>query len=271
MPAQTLPAQAVRTQAVRAKDYAWAMKSNAFALRVETSAACLLCAGVWIVGCSESGPAPKPPTANTKVNPSARAPQGPASTATSAAGTASATNPSATPTATPRADAAAQKISSSTSDAKIIEVAGLVMPKPVTWQWQSPTVQFRALQYSVPTTTPGISDAELVVSVFAAGDGGPLDMNVKRWISQFRQEDGSEATAKIEDRTISEIPVKLIELAGRYQGMGQAAARPGMMQLGAIIQAPGRTIFIRIIGQSETVETARKDFEAMINGIRSSE
>lgn len=153
----------------------------------------------------------------------------------------------------------------------MIEVAGLVLPKPVTWEWQSPTVQFRALQYSVPTTTPGISDAELVISVFAAGDGGPLDMNVKRWISQFRQEDGSEATAKIEDRTISEIPVKLIELAGRYQGMGQAAARPGMMQLGAIIQAPGRTIFIRIIGQKETVETARKDFEAMINGIRSSE
>ncbi|NDG64543.1 MAG: hypothetical protein EBY29_13930 [Planctomycetes bacterium] len=80
----------------RAKDYAWAMKSNAFALRVGTSAACLLCGGVWIVGCSESGPAPKPPTANTKVNPSARAPQGQASAATSAAGTASSTNPSAT-------------------------------------------------------------------------------------------------------------------------------------------------------------------------------
>ena len=258
-------------QAVRAKYYAWAMKSNAFALRVGTSAACVLCAGVWIVGCSESGPAPKPPTANTKVNPSARAPQGQASAATSAAGTASATNPSAAPTATPRADAAAQKISSSTSDAKIIEVAGLVMPKPVTWQWQSPTVQFRALQYSVPTTTPGISDAELVISVFAAGDGGPIDMNVKRWVSQFRDEDGDEAKAKIEDRTINGIPVKLLELAGRYQGMGQAAPRPGMMQLGAIIQAPGRTVFVRLVGQLETVEGARKEFEALVNGVRASE
>ncbi len=145
------------------------------------------------------------------------------------------------------------------------------MPKPVTWQWQSPTVQFRALQYSVPTSTPGISDAELVISVFAAGDGGPLDMNVKRWVSQFRQEDGSEAAAKIEDRTISGIPVKLIELAGKYQGMGQAAPRSGMMQLGAIIQAPGRTVFIRLVGQSQTVEGARKEFEALINGVRPSE
>ena len=274
-----MPAQTVPVQAVRAKDYAWAMKSNAFALRVGTPVVCVLCAGVWIVGCSDSAPTPKPPTAITQVAPSARAPQGQASGATSAAGTASATNPSAapsatasaTPTATPRADAAAQKISSSTSDAKIIEVAGLVMPKPVTWQWQSPTVQFRALQYSVPTTTPGISDAELVISVFAAGDGGPIDMNVKRWVSQFRDEDGDEAKAKIEDRTINGIPVKLLELAGRYQGMGQAAPRPGMMQLGAIIQAPGRTVFVRLVGQLETVEGARKEFEALVNGVRASE
>ena len=248
------------------------MKSNAFALRVGTSVTCLVCAGVWIVGCSDSAPTPKPPTAITQVAPSARAPQvqtPAASSASPAAGTASA--PSATSSATPRADAAAQKISSSTSDAKIIEVAGLVMPKPVTWQWQSPTVQFRALQYSVPTTTPGISDAELVISVFAAGDGGPIDMNVKRWVSQFRDEDGDEAKAKIEDRTINGIPVKLLELAGRYQGMGQAAPRPGMMQLGAIIQAPGRTVFVRLVGQSETVEGARKEFEALVNGVRASE
>ena len=80
-----------------------------------------------------------------------------------------------------------------------------------------------------------------------------------------------EAKAKIEDRTINGIPVKLLELAGRYQGMGQAAPRPGMMQLGAIIQAPGRTVFVRLVGQLETVEGARKEFEALVNGVRASE
>lgn len=142
------------------------------------------------------------------------------------------------------------------------------MPKPVTWQWQSPNVQFRALQYSVPAKGAGSGDAELIFSVFASGDGGPLDMNVKRWVSQFRNADGSEATAKIVDRTINAIPVKMIELAGSYQGMGQAAPRGGMMQLSAIVQAPGRTVFIRLVGQAETVESWRGEFDTMVNGIR---
>ncbi len=158
------------------------------------------------------------------------------------------------------------KVSSAESDAKIVEIAGFVMPKPATWQWQTPSMQFRALQYSVP----GVGEsgaAEVVFSVFAAGDGGPIDMNIKRWVGQFRNDDGSEAAAKIEDRTIAGLPVKWIELAGRYQGMGQAAPRPDMMQLGAILQAPDRTIFIRLVGSRATVEAARKDFEAMVAGV----
>jgi len=245
--------------------------------RVMKSLSTLILASVWIVGCAESGPAPRPPTP-VKSSSSARAPQDDSlarsaaattphkSTDASAASDAAA--PSSSPLTTPRADAAAQTMSTAQSDANQIEVAGLVMPKPVTWQWQAPTVQFRALQYSVPTKAAGSSDAELILSVFASGDGGPLDMNVKRWISQFRNEDGSEATAIIVDRTINDIPVKLIELRGSYQGMGQAAPRGGMLQLSAIVQAPGRTVFIRLIGQSQTVESWRAEFDALVNGIR---
>lgn len=142
------------------------------------------------------------------------------------------------------------------------------MQKPVVWTWQAPTVQFRALQYSVPSSDPAGGAAELIFSVFAAGDGGPIDANVKRWVSQFRTQDGDEVEAKIQDKVVGEIPVKLIELAGHYQGMGQAAPRPGMMQLGAIIQLPQSTVFVRIIGPEVTVEAARGDFDAMIASVR---
>ncbi len=128
-------------------------------------------------------------------------------------------------------------------------------------------MQFRALQYSVPGIGESSGAAEVVFSVFAAGDGGPIDMNIKRWVGQFRNDDDSEATAKIEDRTVAGMQVKWIELAGRYQGMGQAAPRPGMMQLGAILQAPDRTVFIRLVGPAATVEAARSDFQAMIDGV----
>ncbi len=251
------------------------MKSAALSLLIVASLTAL-------TGCGDSTGAPKPPVPVVKGSSDARAPQ-PDSSAQSAAtaqptakqqtpsrptGIAStAQTPKASSARTPNSDAAAQTVSSAESDGKIVEIAGFVMPKPVTWQWQSPTMQFRALQYSVPGIGESSGAAEVVFSVFAAGDGGPIDMNIKRWVGQFRNDDDSEATAKIEDRTVAGMQVKWIELAGRYQGMGQAAPRPGMMQLGAILQAPDRTVFIRLVGPAATVEAARSDFQAMIDGV----
>ncbi len=200
------------------------------------------------VGC-ERAPAPKPPT---PIVPSARNPRSPQGSEAPPVGSVG----------------GSVRVSSATSDPKLIEIGGLVMPKPVTWQWQAPTVQFRALQYAVPTKAEGASDAELVFSVFAAGDGGPMDANVKRWISQFRAEDGSAAEAIISDSTVNGIAVKTIELAGLYQGMGQAAPRPGIRQLGAILRTAQGTVFIRLVGPDATVESWRRDFDAMIAGVR---
>jgi len=253
-------------------------------------AACAVaaCTVLMFSGGCERAPAPKPPT---PISPSAknpRAPQGgatlpsaaPTSAAPTSAAPTSAAPTSAEPTNAAQASAGEQgtpkgapatpvvRVSSATSDAKVIEVSGLVMPKPVAWQWQAPTVQFRALQYAVPAKAAGTSDAELVFSVFAAGDGGPMDMNVKRWISQFRAEDGSPAEAIIADSTVNGIAVKTIELAGLYQGMGQAAPRPGIRQLGAILRTADGTVFIRLVGPDATVESWRSEFDAMIAGVR---
>ena len=74
-----------------------------------------------------------------------------------------------------------------------IEVGGLTMPKPVTWVWTVPSMQFRALQYAVPAEGVNSPAAELVFSVFPAGDGGPVDANLERWAGQFR--DGANAAA----------------------------------------------------------------------------
>jgi hypothetical protein len=51
-------------------------------------------------------------------------------------------------------------------------------------------------------------------------------------------------------------------------GMGAAAPRPGYMQLGAIVQAPGRNVFIKLVGPQATVESNRAAFEAMVAGMK---
>jgi hypothetical protein len=62
--------------------------------------------------------------------------------------------------------------------------------------------------------------------------------------------------------------VHLIESVGAYMGMGAAAPRPGYMQLGAIVEAPGRNVFMKIVGPQATVESNRAAFEAMLAGMK---
>ena len=160
-------------------------------------------------------------------------------------------------------------VSTATDDAALARVGGLSFPKPAAWVWTQPSMQFRALQYAVPAPAgAGAGAAELVFSVFAAGDGGPIEPNVQRWIGQFRGEDGAAAPAQRSERTIAGMPVILLELAGAYQGMGAAAPRPGMKQLGAVIQAPDRTVYVRLVGPAATVDAAKDAFTAMMDGMR---
>jgi hypothetical protein len=158
-------------------------------------------------------------------------------------------------------------VSGPDGDQTKIEVGGLTMPKPVTWVWTAPAMQFRALQYAVPAIGANAPAAELVFSVFPAGDGGPVEANLDRWANQFRAGEQA-APSKRSESTVNGMKVWRIESAGDYMGMGAAAPRPGYLQLGAIVQAPGRSVFVKLVGPQATVESNRAAFEAMVAGMR---
>lgn len=158
-------------------------------------------------------------------------------------------------------------VSGPEGDQTVIEVGGLIMPKPITWVWTQPTMQFRALQYAVPAIGVNSPAAELVFSVFTGGEGGPVGANIDRWANQFREGDAA-AASKRSEREIAGMKVHLVESAGAYMGMGAAAPRPGYMQLGAIVEAPGRNVFAKIVGPQATVESNRAAFESMLAGMK---
>ena len=204
-------------------------------------------------------------------------PKGPSPIAPRAAG---ATAPTA-PTAPTQAQAAAAAggvpggdaqaggfaVSGPDDDQMVIRVGGLVMPKPVSWVWTKPSMQFRALQYAVPAQGVNAPAAELVFSVFAGTDGGPVDANLDRWAMQFREGQGA-AESKRSESQVNGMKVWRIESVGAYMGMGAAAPRPGYMQLGAIAEAPGRKVFMKLVGPQATVESNRAAFEAMVAGAK---
>ena len=217
-------------------------------------------------GC-EKAPAPKGPTP-VAAKPVTAAP-GAATTAPVASSNAPAVSAPVAPAAAAagaQTQAGGYSVSGPDGDQTKIEVGGLTMPKPVTWVWTVPSMQFRALQYAVPALGVNAPAAELVFSVFPAGDGGPVDANLDRWANQFRS-GAAAAESKRSQATVNGMQVSRVESMGDYMGMGAAAPRPGYMQLGAIVQAPGRTVFMKVVGPQATVESNRAAFEAMIAGM----
>lgn len=152
-------------------------------------------------------------------------------------------------------------------DPTIVKIGGLHSRKPASWTWQQPTMQFRRLQYAVP----GRGDAgaaELVFSVFIGTEGGPTELNVERWNRQFLDEQGEPTSPVRREELETTMPTLLVEHQGDYLEMGAAAPRTRHRQLAAVIQAPGRRIFVRLVGPDATVDANRGAFLDMIGIFR---
>ena len=130
-------------------------------------------------------------------------------------------------------------------------------------------MQFRTLQYQVcnPGTGKVAPCADLIVSVFKLGDGGSVDANIGRWKNQFQNADGSPAQPTRSQRVVAGASVTRVDLKGAWKGMGMGEAQNNSEQLAAAIELPQETIYIRMVGPESTVEAARKDFEAMVDGL----
>jgi len=211
-----------------------------------------------LASCGER-PAPRPPAPIVPTD----AASTPASTPAAAPAPAAST-PSAAAAA--GVDPSKWRTSTSADDPAVIEVAGFRAPKPAAWIWTKPSMQFRTLQYTVPGGADSTLSGELIVSVFVAGDGGPIDANIERWRKQFRVGDGF-AEPKRSSAEVGPLKVEYVELAGDYMAMGAPAIKKDQLQLGAIVQAEGRNVFFRLIGPAATVEANRADFMKLVEGL----
>jgi hypothetical protein len=146
----------------------------------------------------------------------------------------------------------------------------LTLPKPASWTWTKPTMAFRTLQYQVCDAAAGTPAdcADLIVSAFKKGDGGSVEANIDRWKNQFQGADGASASPVKSQRTVAGAAVTRVDLKGAWKGMGMNEARAASAQLAAAIELPQETIYIRLVGPERVVESARRNFEAMIDGLR---
>ena len=229
-----------------------------------------------LVSCADDAPKPKLPAAfPVQTTSNAGAVSAPTAVGTNAISSAnsnvtSSANSNAIASTMPAAVPSVNPLTSSaTSNSSLIELPSITLPKPAAWTWVKPSMQFRTLQYQVCNPGPGkvAPCADLIVSVFKLGDGGSVDANIGRWKNQFQNADGSPAEPTRSQRVVAGASVTRVDLKGAWKGMGMGEAQNNSEQLAAAIELPQETIYIRMVGPESTVEAARKDFEAMVDGL----
>jgi hypothetical protein len=130
----------------------------------------------------------------------------------------------------------------------------------------------RAAEYGLA----GDDKLELTVFYFGPDQGGSVDANITRWLGQITQPDGSDTNAKAKraTRSVGDISVSTLEVAGTYSGSmmmpGASAAEPvpGAMMLAAIANGPQGPVFFKMVGPATAVEHSRAAFDQMIGSLR---
>lgn len=138
---------------------------------------------------------------------------------------------------------------------------------PAAWQKAENPSPMRKATYKIPRAQGDAEDAELSISQA----GGSVDMNVKRWVSQF-ETTGPDATKRSE-RKVGDLKVTMLEVKGVFNGSGMpggppAAPKPNFALLGAIIETAGSPWFFKLTGPEKTVEAAKADFDRFVDSIR---
>ena len=103
------------------------------------------------------------------------------------------------------------------------------------------------------------------------GQGGGVDENLNRWVSQF--EGG--APPKKSEKTVGGWKVHLVDVSGTYLAPGgpmmqSQGKKPGYRLLGAIVEAPNGMVFFKCTGPAATISKAQADFDRMIGSLAKS-
>src|SRR2546426_12843674 len=74
---------------------------------------------------------------------------------------------------------------------------------PGGWVSESPSSKVRVAQYKLPRAEGDAEDASLVVYYFGPTQGGSVDANIDRWISQMEQPRSGSSKEKAKTQTLT--------------------------------------------------------------------
>jgi|WetSurMetagenome_2_1015567.scaffolds.fasta_scaffold18084_3 hypothetical protein len=153
------------------------------------------------------------------------------------------------------------------SEATPTSAAGIEWTVPSRWS-QHPPRQMRIATYMIPAAEGDPEAAECAVFHFGADQGGDVQSNISRWVNQF--EDAGKPVQSTKE--VHGLPVTLVTVSGTYLAPGgpmmqSQGKKTNYRLLGAIITAPGGSVFFKLTGPVKTVGTAEQEFDALVGSV----
>jgi hypothetical protein len=140
---------------------------------------------------------------------------------------------------------------------------------PEGWISKPPSSKMRLADFVLPKADGDPEDATLVVTFFG-GQGGTVQANFDRWLTQMEQPDGraSKDHAKTSVLKTHDLTLSIMDLPGTFvaekaPGSPERHNKPGFHLRAAVIEGQGGPYFVRLVGPARTVarwETAAQAF-----------
>jgi hypothetical protein len=158
---------------------------------------------------------------------------------------------------------------------RVDTAAGVQWTTPEGWTVE-PKRPMRVATYKVPPSKGDAEGGELGVFHFGQGQGGDVDANVSRWVSQFEQPDGSPSSQRVKTtkKTVAGFQVTTVDLSGTYTAsmgpMAPKTPKPGYRLLGAIVEGPQGAVFFKLTAPAKTAASSQAAFDALIASLQKS-
>lgn len=145
-------------------------------------------------------------------------------------------------------------------------VAGVKWVVPPTWS-EGPQKPMRIATYIIPAADGDGEGAECGVFYFGSGQGGDVQMNIDRWVSQFENANPNQSS-----KEVNSLNMTLVKIAGTYLApsgpmMQSSGKKDNYRLLGAIVAAPEGSVFFKLTGPAKTVAAAEANFNSLVGSL----
>jgi len=105
------------------------------------------------------------------------------------------------------------------------------------------------------------------VTTFPEASGNTIQNNIDRWKQQFRSTQGGPPQPDVETKVVNGLTVTLVDLKGEYLGMGGGFHKADYRMLVSIVETLDRSVFIKLLGPSQTVTANRDGYMSLIDNL----